>query len=139
MTSEFWRQPNLRQNTILVRYKGQDRTGPADLAHTFITTPDGRQLPLNAVASISYRQAPSIIEHDGMRRAVNIMGYYRIGSRPSMDLSMDVQMQAMQKLNFPPGYGIETRGDMTQMMDSFKRLLIGLLLALVEASLGTAT
>ncbi len=48
-----------------------------------------------------------------------------------MDLSMDVQMQAMQKLNFPPGYGIETRGDMTQMMDSFKRLLIGLVLAVV--------
>jgi hydrophobic/amphiphilic exporter-1 (mainly G- bacteria), HAE1 family len=48
-----------------------------------------------------------------------------------MDLGMDVQMQAVQKLSFPPGYGIEVRGDMTQMMDSFKRLLIGLGLALV--------
>ena len=88
-------------------------------------------MPLNALATISYQQAPSLIEHDGMRRAVNIMGYYRPGSRPSMDLSMDVQMQAMQKLNFPPGYGIETRGDMTQMMDSFARLLVGLVLAVV--------
>jgi len=131
LTSEFWRLPNLRQNTILVRYAEQNRAGVADLAHTFITTPDGRQIPLNAVATITYRQAPSIIEHDGMRRAVNIMGYYRLGSRPSMDLSMDVQMQAMQKLSFPPGYGIETRGDMTQMMDSFKRLLIGLVLAVI--------
>jgi HAE1 family hydrophobic/amphiphilic exporter-1 len=131
LTTEFWRLPNLRQNTILVRYAGQDRAGAADLAHTFITTPDGRQLPLNAMASITYRLAPSVIEHDGMRRAVNIMGYYRPGSRPSMDLSMDVQMQAMQKLNFPPGYGIEVRGDMTQMMDSFKRLLVGLVLAVL--------
>ena len=72
----------------------------------------------------------AIIEHDGLRRAVNIMGFYRLGSRPSMDLSMEVQMRAMQELNFPPGYGIEVRGDMTQMMDSFKRLLIGLGLAL---------
>jgi len=131
LTNEFWRLPNLRQNTILVRYAGQQRAGATDLAHTEITTPDGRQVPLNALATISYRQAPSVIEHDGMRRAVNITGFYRPGSRPSMDLSMDVQMQAMQKLNFPPGYGIETRGDMTQMMDSFKRLLIGLALALV--------
>ena len=131
LTSEFWRLPNLRQNTILVRYAGLDRAGAEDLAHTFITTPDGRQLPLNSLASINYRLAPTVIEHDGLRRAVNIMGYYRPGSRPSMDLSMDVQMQAMQKLNFPPGYGIEVRGDMTQMMDSFKRLLIGLLLALI--------
>ena len=131
LTNEFWRLPNLRQNTIQVRYARQDRAGAADLGHTFITTPDGRQLPLNALATIAYRQAPSVIEHDGMRRAVNIMGYYRPGSRPSMDLSMDVQMQAMQKLNFPPGYGIEVRGDMTQMMDSFKRLLIGLALAVI--------
>jgi len=131
LTSEFWRLPNLRQNTILIRYADSQRAGASDLAHTFITTPDGRQLPLNALAATSYRQAPSVIEHDGLRRAVNIMGYYRPGSRPSMDLSMDVQMQAMQKLNFPPGYGIETRGDMTQMMDSFKRLLIGLLLAII--------
>jgi HAE1 family hydrophobic/amphiphilic exporter-1 len=131
LTSEFWRQPNLRQNTILVRYAQPQRAGATDLAHTLITTPDGRQVPLNSLATIGYRQAPSVIEHDGMRRAVNIMGYYRPGSRPSMDLSMDVQMQAMQKLNFPPGYGIEVRGDMTQMMDSFKRLLIGLALAVV--------
>jgi len=131
LTNEFWRLPNLRQNTILVRYAGQERAGAGDLAHTFITTPDGRQLPLNALATTQYRQAPSLIEHDGLRRAVNIMGYYRPGSRPSMDLSMDVQMQAMQKLHFPPGYGIEVRGDMTQMMDSFKRLLIGLLLAVI--------
>ena len=35
-----------------------------------------------------------------------------------MDLGMAVMMKAMSDLNFPPGYGIEMRGDMTQMMDS---------------------
>ena len=131
LTSEFWRQPNLRQNTILIRYSEPDRDKVSDLAHTYITTPDGRQVPLNSLASITYRQAPSLIEHDGLRRVVNVMGFYRPGSRPSMDLSMDIQMQATQKLNFPPGYGIEMRGDMTQMMDSFRRLLIGLMLAVI--------
>ncbi|MEI6520478.1 MAG: efflux RND transporter permease subunit [bacterium] len=131
LTSEFWRLPNLRQNTILVRYAKEDRAGAGDLMNTYITTPDGRQLPLSSLGKATYRLAPSVIEHDGLRTAVNISGYYRPGSRPSMDLSMDVQMQAMQKLKFPPGYGIETRGDMTQMMDSFKRMLIGLLIAVI--------
>ena len=42
-------------------------------------------------------------------------------------------MKAMERqaVNFPPGYGIEMRGDMTQMMDSFRRLLNGLVLALI--------
>lgn len=131
VTSEWWRVPNLRQNTILVRYADSDRAGPADLAHTYITTPDGRQLPLDALADIEYRQAPSVIEHDAMRRVSSVMGYYRLNGPPSMDISMDLMMQAYQKVNFPPGYGLEIRGDMTQMMDSFQRLLIGLGLALI--------
>jgi len=131
LTAEFWRLPNLRQNTILVRYAQQDRAGPADLAHAYLTTPDGRQLPLGSLAALQYRQAPSAVEHDGLRRVVSVMGYYRPGSRPSMDLTMDVQMQALHKLSFPPGYGLEVRGDMTQMTDSFRRLLIGLGLALI--------
>jgi HAE1 family hydrophobic/amphiphilic exporter-1 len=66
-----------------------------------------------------------------MRRAVTVMGYYRIGEPPSMDLAMDVMMKAMSKLNWPPGYGLEMRGDMTQMMDAFSRLLVGLQLAVL--------
>jgi len=131
LTMEFWRQPNLRQNTILIRYAQADRAGPADLAHLYVTTPDGKQIPLDSVATVTYQLAPSAVEHDGLRRAVNVLGYYRPGERPSMDVEMDVQMQAAQKVNFPPGYGMEVRGDMTQMMDSFRRLLIGLSLALI--------
>jgi HAE1 family hydrophobic/amphiphilic exporter-1 len=37
----------------------------------------------------------------------------------------------IQAVNFPPGYGMEIRGDMTQMMDSFRRMLAGLGLAVI--------
>jgi HAE1 family hydrophobic/amphiphilic exporter-1 len=40
-------------------------------------------------------------------------------------------MKAQMQINWPPGYGVEIRGDMTQMMDSFKRLFTGLGLALI--------
>jgi HAE1 family hydrophobic/amphiphilic exporter-1 len=40
-------------------------------------------------------------------------------------------MAAHEKLDFPPGYGAELRGDMTQMEESFRRLLKGLYLALI--------
>lgn len=131
LTNEFYRLPNIRQNTILVRYEEENRKNVLDLENMFITTKDGRQVPLKSVAEIAYRRAPTLIEHDGLRRVISILGYYRIGGPPSMDLSMDVQMRAMEKINFPPGYGIEMRGDMTQMMDSFRRLLIGLQLAIL--------
>lgn len=131
LTDEFYRLPNLRQNTISLRYEPSQRRTVRDLEGLYITGSNGEQVPLKSVARIDFRHAPSVIEHDNGRRVVGITGYYRIGHLPSMDVAMDLQMKAMQKLNFPPGYNIEMRGDMTQMMDSFRRLLGGLLLALV--------
>lgn len=143
-TNEFFRLENRRQSTVLVRYDQSDRSTPADLEQMTLTAPDGRQVPLKSVARLEYRNIPTLIEHDNFRRVVSVMGYYRKANyvypgraknqepnRPSMDVAMDIMMRAQGKLNWPPGYGIEIRGDMTQMMDAFRRLLQGLALALV--------
>lgn len=144
-TAEFFRLENRRQSTVLVRYEEGDRATPTDLEQMTLTAPDGRQVPLKSVASLEYRESPTLIEHDNFRRVVSVMGYYRkadyhppwadpqapIFNRPSMDVSMDLMMRAQMQLNWPPGYGIEVRGDMTQMMDSFRRLLAGLAFAML--------
>jgi HAE1 family hydrophobic/amphiphilic exporter-1 len=138
LTNEFYRLPNLRQNTIMVRYEPEDRQAP-ELESLYVTAPDGRQIPLKSVATVERTVAPTAIEHDGLRRVVGITGYYRTGSLPSMDVVMNLVANAyggnatlgIEPINFPPGYGIEMRGDMTQMMDSFRRLLTGLALALI--------
>lgn len=142
LTGEFYRLPNLRQNTILVRYEQDDRRTARDVENLYLTTPEGRQIPLKSVADVERNVAPSAIEHDGLRRVVGVTGYYRAhgapGTLPSMDVVMNLVANAyggnkalgIEPINFPPGYGLEMRGDMTQMMDSFRRLLGGLLLAL---------
>ena len=139
LTNEYFRHPNLRQDTILLRYEGEDRRTPEDLEEMLLTTPDGKQIPLKSVASVVKAPAPTAIEHDGLRRVIGVTGFYRNGNLPSMDVVMNLVSNAyggnkklgIQPVNFPPGYGIEMRGDMTQMMDSFRRLLTGLGLSLV--------
>lgn len=139
LTSEFYRQPNIRQSTILVRYEEEDRSTPQDLESLYISTPDGRQVPLKSVATIEQKEAPTVIEHDMLKRVIGVTGYYRLGDLPSMDVVMNLVANAyggneklgIEPVNFPPGYGMEMRGDMTQMMDSFRRLFYGLLLALI--------
>lgn len=133
LTSEWYRLPNVRQNTVLVRYESKDRANASDLESMYVTASDGRQVPLKSVANIRKELAPTLIEHDGVRRVISINGYYRKGpvDKPSMDVTMDLMMNAMSQVNFPPGYGLEARGDMTQMMDSFARLLKGLGIALI--------
>jgi len=48
-----------------------------------------------------------------------------------MELSLGLLMAAHEKIDFPPGYGVELCGDMTQMEQSFGRLLRGLYLAMI--------
>lgn len=139
LTSEFYRLPNLRQNTILVRYEEKDRQALGDLESLYLATPDGRQIPLKSVATVQRRVAPTVIEHDGLRRVIGVTGYYRKESLPSMDVVMNLVSNTyggnrelgLERVNFPPGYGMEMRGDMTQMMDSFRKLIGGLSLALI--------
>jgi HAE1 family hydrophobic/amphiphilic exporter-1 len=131
LTEQFYRLPNIRQNTILLRY-GQDRRANAeDLEGVYLTTSDGRTVPLKSVVTVEQTVGPSVIEHDGLRRVIGVTGYYRIGNLPSMDVVMNLVANAYRELNFPPGYGMEMRGDMTQMMESFRRLIQGLVFALV--------
>jgi len=122
LADEFYRLDNLRQTNVLIRFQtDQRRPTPVDLEQLLVG-----KVPLTSVAEVSYESAPSLLEHDGFRRSIGVTGFYRLGGPYSMDLSMTVMMRAMSELNWPPGYGIEVRGDMTQMMESFKRLLIGL-------------
>jgi len=131
LTSEFYRLDNRRQFTILLRYRGEQRRDRADLEQVKIVGKKGEVVPLSSVARVEERAGPTLIEHDNFRRVISVLGYYRKGSAPSMQLGMDHMMAANMKLDLPPGYGIELRGDMTQMEESFQRLLRGLYLAVI--------
>ncbi len=139
LTNEFYRRPNQRQSAIVVRYEEDQRRGPGDLRDLYLSAPDGRQVPLGSVAAVERTSAPTAIERDGLRRVAGVTGYYRIGHLPSMDVVMDLVAKSyggdpklkIAPVNFPAGYSMEVRGDMTQMMDSFRRMLIGLGLALI--------
>ncbi|MEB3231184.1 MAG: efflux RND transporter permease subunit [Leptolyngbyaceae bacterium] len=130
-TQRYYNRPNLRQNSILVRYDEADRGTVDQLAATYITTPMGQQVHLNSLASFKHESGPTLIEHVNGKRVVYVNGYYRKGGPASMDLSMAIAMQAGMDLTVPPGYGLDSMGDMTDMMIEFDRLLKGLIVSLI--------
>jgi len=130
-TRRYYNRPNLRQNSILVRYEEEERGTLSNLANTYITTPMGQQVPLKTFATLERHSGPTVIEHINGKRVVYVNGYYRKGGPASMDLSMAIAMRAGMELQFPPGYGIDSMGDMTDMMIEFDRLLKGLLVSLI--------
>lgn len=130
-TQQYYNRPNRRLNSILVRYNQQDRGNAQDLGATYLTTSDGKQVPLDTVVKLDRRAGPNLIEHVNGRRVVYVNGFYRKHGPASMDLSMAIAMRAGTELEFPPGYGLDSMGDMTDMTIEFGRLLRGLALSLV--------
>ena len=130
-TRKYYNRPNLRQNDILVRYQESDRAYGQNLLATYITTPNGQQVPLSTVATLKREYGATLIEHVNGKRVVYVNGYYRKSSPASMDLSMAIAMRAGEELDFPPGYGLDSMGDMTDMMIEFDRLLKGLVVSII--------
>ncbi len=135
LTDEFYRIPNVRQDTIDVRYQGNQRKSVADLMQMPITGKDSAgnvvQVPMKTLATATPQLVPTLIQHDGLQRSISVLAYYRKGGPPSMDLAMSIITKSSSTINFPPGYSLQMRGDMTQMMDSFARLLRGLEIAVL--------
>ena len=131
LTTEYYRVDNKRLFTILLRYREDQRKDRQDLEQVKIVGKRGEVVPLSSLARLEERAGATLVEHDNFRRVISVLGFYRKGGPPSMDLSMDVLMGAHGALSLPPGYGIELRGDMTQMEESFNRLLKGLYLAVI--------
>jgi HAE1 family hydrophobic/amphiphilic exporter-1 len=131
LTTEYYRVDNKRLFTILLRYREDQRRDRLDLGQVKIVGKRGEVAPLSSLARLEERAGATLVEHDNFRRVVSVLGFYRKGGPPSMDLSMDLLMGLHEKLGLPPGYGIELRGDMTQMEESFGRLLKGLYLAVI--------
>lgn len=122
-TGYFDPAANVRHDTILVRYAHDQRNRTSDIAEVQIVGSKGQVVPLSAVARIERSVGPSVIEHDGLRNSVSILGFYRRGGPGEMALDMSILMRGMAAVPFPQGYGMEMRGDMTEMMQSFSRLL----------------
>ncbi|MFP4124816.1 MAG: efflux RND transporter permease subunit, partial [Coleofasciculus sp.] len=76
-TRRYYNRPNLRQNSILVRYEEEERGTLNNLADTYITTPMGQQVPLKTVATLERHNGPTLIEHINGKRVVYVNGYYR--------------------------------------------------------------
>lgn len=91
----------------------------------------GGKQKLGSFLSREPQLAVTQIDRSDGQRALSLSGSYRPGGATSMELSMELQMLGDSQLPLPPGYRLESRGDMRAMMDSSRRLAQGLGLALL--------
>lgn len=108
---------------IRLRLQEKDRQHASDLEELVLTTPDGSQIPLKAVASVELSKGPTKVVKEDLRRTISV--YADTKNRPLGDVVKDIQKK-LTDYEMPQGYEIKYGGDAEQMGDTFGEMFKGL-------------
>jgi cobalt-zinc-cadmium resistance protein CzcA len=113
---------------VAVRMNKDNRTDINDVTNLFIPLPNGQQVPLSQVASISYEQGPvQVTREDGKRRitvGLNVRG------RDVKSVVEEIQKKLETNFKLPAGYYITYGGQFENLVEANKRLSVALPFAL---------
>lgn len=127
-------EPMLYHSRILIRYRDDQRAVTRnDLEDLKIATPDGRQVPVKAIARIREATGYDRIHTFDTLYAASVLGYYKeLGLK---ETTMSLMMPAKMQLTPPKGYAVGPAGLMGTMLQAFNELQSGLKVALIAVYL----
>ncbi len=111
-----------RRFDFAVRYSPEFRDTPDAIGKILISTPDGNQVPLSAVADVDLRNGAFTIYHEGGRRYIPIK--FSVRGRDLSSAIQDLQQQLTQKVKLPTGYNYTWAGEFDSLRKEQKRLAI---------------
>jgi HAE1 family hydrophobic/amphiphilic exporter-1 len=112
---------------VRVQLREEDRWDVAQLGRLPIQLPGGGSIPLLSVADFHLRSAPSAIEREGQERLIRVLG--SVGDRALGDIVADLQ-EALSDIVVPDGFTVEVAGEQAEQEETFRGLLIGIVLAI---------
>ncbi len=119
---------NGNQYNILVRLSENFRSHIEDLDNVVLTTSGGQQVLLGSVATITKTASPVEINRKYQQRLVEVSG--NVSGRDLGSVSDDIQAQ-LDTVTVPAGFELKQTGNIEQQKQTFKVLLLALLLAIL--------
>ncbi len=114
---------------LVVRLSGEKRKDLADVQNLLIATPNGTQIPLNAVAEVEIIEGPNQIQRENAQRRI-IVGF-NVRGRDIQSMVKELQGKAEQQMKLPPGYYITYGGAFENLVAAKKRLSIAVPVSLL--------
>jgi heavy metal efflux system protein len=111
-----------RRFDFAVRYSPEFRDTPEAIGKILISTPDGNQVPLSAVADVDLRNGAFTIYHEGGRRYIPIK--FSVRGRDLSSAIQDLQQQLTAKVKLPTGYEYTWAGEFDSLRKEQKRLAV---------------
>lgn len=118
-----------RSFELLVRYADEARDSIEAIRHTLITTPEGIQVPVHAVADVRRDRRPNSISRIHTRRKItvscNVSGADIVGVVDAIEQRID------DEVDFPDGYYVEYGGQSQRAGEASRTLMALTLVAIV--------
>lgn len=115
---------------LVVRYAPDEAADPESVGLTQIQTPDRRQVPLKAVATIQQDRGPNFVMRENGQRRIVVQS--NVSSRDLRSVVQDIQACVRERVTLPEGYRIEYGGQFESEAQAARHLL-WLSLAIVVA------
>ncbi|WP_367391453.1 CusA/CzcA family heavy metal efflux RND transporter [Lewinella sp. LCG006] len=118
-----------KQFDLVVRYDAPFRKDLENLQNSFVSLPNGQQIPLRELAQISYTTGPAKISRDETKRRI-VVGV-NVRNRDLESVVQDVQGIIEKKIDLPVGYSITYGGQFENLRSARNRLMVAVPIALV--------
>jgi Cu/Ag efflux pump CusA len=106
---------------LVVRYAIDESSALDSLATTEIQTPDRRQVPLSAVATIQEDRGPNFVMRENVQRRIVVQS--NVSGRDLRSVVNDIQERVDQNVRLPQGYRIEYGGQFESEVQASRQLL----------------
>ncbi|WP_346320543.1 CusA/CzcA family heavy metal efflux RND transporter [Chitinophaga sp. YIM B06452] len=113
---------------LVVRFSQTSRENISDVQNVFVSTPDGRQVPLDQLAEITYSPGPNQIQREAAKRRI-IVGF-NVRGRDIASVVKEVQEKIERGIKLPPGYFITYGGQFENLQEAQQRLSVAVPIAL---------
>lgn len=118
-----------RKFDMVVRYDKKHREDIENVSNLFVTTPGGRQIPLNQVANVSFKDGPNQIQRDDTKRRITIG--FNVRNRDVESIVDEIKSKIDAKIEFPVGYYPTYGGQFENLVEARQRLSVAVPVALL--------
>lgn len=113
---------------LIVRLAGEQRQNLEDVQQLLISTPNGRQIPLHQVASVTIEESVNQIQREDAKRRI-IVGF-NVQGKDVQSIVTDLQNEVNARISLPTGYYITYGGSFENLIAAKQRLSLAVPLAL---------
>ncbi len=114
---------------LVARFERSFNKDIESLHRTFVTAPDGFQVPLDELALISYTTGPAKISRDNTKRRIVVS--VNVRNRDLESVVDDIRQSIDQHIKLPPGYYVDYGGQFENLQSARKRLGYAVPVALI--------